>query len=108
MLQIISKLEITTRSTLKVTNTGERSGSTVVQCYIRDPKAQISRPIKELVAFSKMTLNAGETKELVFTITNEAIGYYTTEGEFKIDKGEIQVGIGFDSTVELDKKFTVA
>lgn len=93
--------------TLKVTNTGKRSGSTVVQCYIRDPQAQLSRPVKELVAFNKIALNAGESKDLVFEINDEAIGYYTPEGEFRIDSGEIQVGVGFDSTVELDNKFTV-
>ncbi len=52
-----------------VTNTGSRTGDEVVQLYVRDEKASVTRPLRELKGFERVTLAAGETKTVSFTIT---------------------------------------
>lgn len=93
--------------TLTVTNTGDCTGSTVVQCYIRDPQAQISRPVKELVDFEKVFLKPQESQGIEFIISSDQMGYYTSDGQFNLDEGEIQFGVGFDSSLELSDSFFV-
>ena len=51
-----------------VTNTGPRSGTEVVQLYLRDPVAEISRPTRELRGFCRLTLAPGETAQAHFTL----------------------------------------
>ena len=66
----------TLRITVPVTNTGTREGAEVVQLYIRDVKSSLPRPVKELKAFRKVTLQPGETQEVVFDIDREALCYF--------------------------------
>ncbi len=56
-------------ATVKIRNTGKRAGKEVVQLYISDPIASVTRPVKELKAFYKVSLEPGEVKEVAFTIT---------------------------------------
>lgn len=62
--------------TVAVTNSGQREGQEVVQLYIADAKSSLPRPVKELKGFSKVKLAPGETKEVSFAITREALSYY--------------------------------
>src|SRR5258705_8844172 len=57
-----------------VENTGKRSGDEVVQLYIRDTVATMTRPVKELKGFQRVTLQPGENKHLQFTLTTEHLG----------------------------------
>ena len=66
----------TLRVTVPVTNTGTRAGAEVVQLYIRDVKSSLPRPVKELKAFRKVTLQPGETQEVVFDIDREALCFF--------------------------------
>ncbi|MDE7451209.1 MAG: fibronectin type III-like domain-contianing protein, partial [Alistipes sp.] len=66
----------TLRITVPVTNTGTREGAEVVQLYIRDVKSSLPRPVKELKAFRKVTLQPGETQEVVFDIDREALCFF--------------------------------
>ncbi|MDE5814931.1 MAG: glycoside hydrolase family 3 C-terminal domain-containing protein [Alistipes sp.] len=66
----------TLRITVPVTNTGTREGAEVVQLYIRDVKSSLPRPVKELKAFRKVTLQPGETQEVVFDIDCEALCFF--------------------------------
>jgi beta-glucosidase len=59
-----------------VTNTGARSGSALVQLYLRDPVATISRPVRELKGFEWITLAPGEAGEVVFHLTTEALRFW--------------------------------
>lgn len=78
--------------TVAVSNTGEVAGSETVQIYVRDEKSRLPRPEKELVAFEKVTLEAGETTHLRVRLDKHAVGYYDTaikrwiaeEGRFKV------------------------
>lgn len=75
-----------------ISNIGEVTGSETVQIYVRDEKSRLPRPEKELVAFEKVELEAGETKHLRIELDKYAVGYYDTsierwiaeEGTFKV------------------------
>src|SRR5690606_5523202 len=58
-----------------ITNTGERSGSEVVQVYVRDKVATQVRPLQELKAFQRVTLSPGETATLTFTLPVEMLNF---------------------------------
>ncbi len=80
-----------------VTNTGKYAGEEVAQLYIRDKVASVVRPVKELKGFSKFSLNPGESKEVVFTLTDQELGFYTAEGVFITEPGEFGVMVGGSS-----------
>jgi beta-glucosidase len=61
-----------------ISNTGDVAGSETVQFYVRDEKSRLPRPEKELVAFDKVELDAGETKHLRIELDKHAVGYYDT------------------------------
>lgn len=77
-----------------VTNTGKRTGTEVVQLYIRDVVASISRPMKELKGFEKITLKPGETKTVNFKITKELLQFYNSNLVLIAEPGMFEVFIG--------------
>ncbi|NIZ19177.1 glycoside hydrolase family 3 N-terminal domain-containing protein [Entomospira culicis] len=91
-----SKGESITAS-LTVTNTGNFAGKEVVQLYIRDCVASVSRPVKELKGFQKIFLAVGESKELHFTINEEMLRYYHADESFSSDAGDFTLFIGTSS-----------
>jgi beta-glucosidase len=82
---------------VEVENTGSRSGDEVVQLYIRDVAASITRPVKELKGFQRVTLNPGEKRRLEFTLTPELLGFYNREMQFVVEPGDFQVMVGTSS-----------
>lgn len=80
-----------------IENTSKTTGSTVVQLYIRDIVASVTRPLKELKAFERISLDAGESKEVNFTITNEMLKFYRRDLSFGAEKGQFLALVGFDS-----------
>ncbi|MAT62371.1 MAG: glycosyl hydrolase [Dehalococcoidia bacterium] len=66
----------TVELTISVTNTGDRAGTEVVQCYIEHVSPVLARPKKELKAFKKICLEPGETKEVEFNLGNRAFAYW--------------------------------
>jgi len=62
--------------TVKVTNTGDRAGAETVQLYIKDRKASVDRPVKELKAFQKVYLQPGESRDVKLTVGKEALSFY--------------------------------
>jgi len=65
--------------TLKVKNTGSRSGQEIVQLYVRDESAQVIRPDKELKGFAKVALEPGEERTVSFTLDKRAFAYYNVQ-----------------------------
>lgn len=90
-----------------VTNTGERDADEVVQLYIRDLVAKISRPVKELKGFSRVHIKAGETRTVEFTIVPDMLKYYDSELNYGLDAGEFTVMTGPDSRRVKGCKLTV-
>jgi beta-glucosidase len=72
-----------------VTNTGSRPGADVVQLYISDVKSSVDRPVKELKAFQKVMLQAGETQTVTLTTDKRALSYWDeTTDDWKAEPGE--------------------
>ncbi|MBR4761929.1 MAG: glycoside hydrolase family 3 C-terminal domain-containing protein [Clostridia bacterium] len=91
-----------------VTNTGTRAGFETVQLYIRDRFASVSRPLKELRGFKKVSINPGETVTVEFELTVDDLRFYNENLEYVWEPGEIQVFIGHDSKCENCKSFEIA
>ena len=96
-----SKIEIT----IDVKNTGAIEGKEVVQLYIRDKYASITRPVKELKGFELLNLKAGETKAAKFELTEKELGFYDNEGKWILEKGEFEVSVGTNSQTQNKKSF---
>jgi beta-glucosidase len=89
---------------ITVTNSGRISGEEVVQLYIRDKIASVSRPVKELKGFKKVMLNAGESNEVEFVLTNAELGFYDNSGQFIVEAGEFDIMVGTNSQTGLAGK----
>lgn len=97
----LSAAEITTGDSLRVsidvTNSGGRVGSEVVQLYIRDLAASVTRPVKELKGFQKISLKAGETKTVNFTLGMRELSFYNSDLNFVTEPGKFHVFVGGNS-----------
>ena len=81
-----------------VTNTGSREGSETVQLYIADLKSSLPRPVKELKGFSKVKLAPGQTADVTFTISKDALAFYSPEKNGMItEPGKFKALIGASS-----------
>lgn len=97
----------TITATVKVTNTGKRAGDEVVQFYIRDMEGTVARPVKELKHFERITLQPGESKDVSFAITPEALKFYDYNLDYVAEPGEFQVMVGPDSRRLQSKSFVL-
>ena len=94
-------------ATVTVENTGSRDADEVVQLYIRDIVASISRPVKELKGFQRIHLVAGESKEVSFEITPDMLKFYNIELKHVIEPGDFQIMVGANSKEVETLNFTV-
>ena len=92
---------------VKVTNTGNRAGKEIVQLYIRDLVAEVSRPLMALKGHEKITLKAGESKVVTFKITEADLRYHHTDLSYVSDPGIFEVYVGASSVEVLGNRFTL-
>ena len=97
--------DINVSVTLK--NTGNLKGKEVVQLYIRDLFASVTRPVKELKGFELVELEAGETKTIHFTLNNKTLGFYGNDGTYIVEPGDFKVFVGGSSITTLEADFTL-
>ena len=83
--------------TVPVTNSGECDGVEIVQLYLHDVYAEISRPVKELKAFRRVALKKGETQNVEFVLDEDDLKYYNSRLEYGYEPGEFEVMVGPDS-----------
>jgi beta-glucosidase len=97
----LSKIELKGDETLTasviVTNTGKLAGEEIVQLYIQDPEASISRPVKELKNFKKVLLQPSEKKEIRMEITTKDLMFYNSELKCDWEGGDFIIYIGTNS-----------
>lgn len=86
-----------TTATVDVTNTGKVRGDEVVQMYIRDEVSSVTRPVKELKGFERVSLAPGATKKVTFTITLEKLQFYNREMKRVVEPGIFQIMVGGNS-----------
>lgn len=84
-------------ATVTLTNSGKTDGAEVVQLYIRDMVGSVTRPVKELKAFQKVWLKAGESKVISFRLTAEDLKFYNGDLKFVAEPGDFKVFIGTNS-----------
>jgi beta-glucosidase len=80
-----------------VTNTGEVDGDEVVQLYVRDQEASVTRPVLELKAFTRVEVSAGETKRVSFRLRVAQVGFYDRDMRYVVEPGVIDVLVGTSS-----------
>ena len=84
-----------------VRNTGARAGEEIVQMYIADPVASVSRPVKELKGFQRIALQPGESKRVTFAITQDDLEFWSNSG-WRAEPGMFRVWIGPNSDSGLE------
>ena len=85
------------RLSCEVKNTGQVDGYEVVQFYIHDLQASITRPVKELKGFKKVFVKAGETANVVFDITSSTLEFWTANNKYEVEPGDFALMIGRSS-----------
>jgi beta-glucosidase len=85
-----------------VTNTGNFDGKETVQLYIRDLVGSVTRPVRELKSFQKISLKKGEKQTVTFDITVEDLKFYNSDLQFVAEPGQFDVFVGTNSNA--DKK----
>jgi beta-glucosidase len=107
----LSKAEMTATDSLTVsvdvTNKGLRDGDEVVQLYIRDLVGSITRPVKELKGFQKISFKAGETKTVRFTIRVNDLSFYKSDLSFGYEPGKFHLFVGGNSRDVKQAEFVV-
>ncbi len=84
-------------TTFPVTNTGNRAGDEVVQVYLRDDISSVTRPVKELVGFARVTLKPGETRNVAVTIQPRAFMLWNTAMKQVVEPGTFTIMTGANS-----------
>jgi len=108
---ILSKTQIKKDESLTVSvdvkNTSSRAGKEVVQLYIRDLVGSVTRPVKELKDFVKISLQPGETKRVEFTITPDKLKFHDIDMNYVVEPGDFIVFVGTNSIDVKEASFTV-
>ncbi|MBQ1209806.1 MAG: glycoside hydrolase family 3 C-terminal domain-containing protein [Bacteroidales bacterium] len=90
----------TITASVTVTNTGNREGEEVVQLYLRDMVGSVSRPLKMMRGFEKISLKPGESRTVSFQIDEEMLKFWRADMEFASEPGEFRLFIGANAAVE--------
>ena len=94
-------------ATIEVTNTGKVDAYEVVQLYVHDIYASVSRPVKELKGFERIFIKAGETKTVTIPVTEESFTYYDANGNIVFEPGDFEIMVGPNSR-DLQKRTITA
>lgn len=87
-----------------VTNTGKVAGDEVVQVYMHDEIASVGRPLKELVAFKRVTLNAGESKKVEIEVPYRSFHMWDKDMKFRVEEGWFNVWLGKNAEQVIESK----
>ena len=92
---------------VEITNTGDRLGKEVVQCYVGLENSNVDRPIKELKAFKKVELKPSESKVCSFELTEKDLSYWDEEDNcWKVESNEYTIFVG-RSSADIELKTSV-
>ena len=91
----------------QIANTGQRPGVEVVQLYVRDLVASVTRPVRELKAFQRISLGPGERKTVRFEVPVRQLGFTGLDMQYRVEPGEFALWIGPDSAHGLEGRFTL-
>jgi beta-glucosidase len=83
-----------------VTNTGKVEGDEIVQMYIRDKVSSVTRPVKELKGFKRISLKPKETKTVTIEIKPEHLAFHNINMKYVVEPGDFEIMIGNSSRDE--------
>ena len=98
----------TLRASVSVTNTGSREAAEVVQLYVHDEVASVTRPVRALAGFRRVSLKPGEARTVEFSLTAKELGLYNKDMKFVVEPGKFRVFVGGSSVGGLEGEFEVA
>ena len=90
-----------------VANVGARAGDEVVQLYLQDLVASVTRPVQELRGFQRVTLEPGQTRTVTFRVGPQDLGFYDREMKWVVEPGEFRVRVSNSSIGGLTGTFEV-
>jgi beta-glucosidase len=90
-----------------VENTGERVGTEVVQLYVRDLVGSVTRPVKELKGFQRVTLQPGEARTVRFEVPTRELGFIGPDMQHVVEPGAFKLWVGRDASEGLEGEFEV-
>ncbi len=90
---------------VKVTNTGDRAGAEVVQLYVHDEVASVTRPVQELKGFERIELAPGETRTVTFTLRPDDLQFWGTDSAWTVEPGWFIVMVGTSSADTVSARF---
>jgi beta-glucosidase len=93
--------------TAQVSNVGSVEADEVVQLYIRDLVGSVTRPVKELKGFQRIRLKPGESRQLVFQLGPDDLGFYGRDMKWQTEPGAFHVWVGGSSEADLRAEFTL-
>ena len=106
---VISREVMTAQDELQVTvtvkNTGSRTGKETVQLYMRDPVASVVRPVQQLIDYRKVSMEPGEIRDVVFTVTEKQLRFWNYECEEVSEAGAFELSAGYADHLILTKTF---
>jgi beta-glucosidase len=94
--------------TAVVKNTGSRAGEEIVQLYIHDEVASVTRPVKELKGFQRISLGPGESKQVRFVLNPDQLKFYDQTMKWTVEPGRFKVFVGPNSSEGLEGEFVFA
>ncbi|MGB9737159.1 fibronectin type III-like domain-contianing protein [Chloroflexus sp.] len=89
----------------QITNTGERAGTEVVQLYVRDLVGSLTRPVRELKGFQRITLPPGAAQRVTFTLHEADLAFTRADGSWGTEPGRYKVWIAPHSESGLEGEF---
>jgi beta-glucosidase len=94
-------------ATATVKNIGDRSGTEIVECYVRNLGASLEQPVRSLQGFERVTLQPGESKQVTFKLGFPELSFYNNDGRQTIEATDYTVWIGGSSTATEHAEFRV-
>jgi beta-glucosidase len=88
-------------------NTGDCKGTEVAQLYVQDIIGSTTRPVRELKRFSRVTLEAGETKTVTFELPMQDMAFFNLKMEKVVEPGDFRLWVGGSSEADLEADFVV-
>lgn len=97
----------TIEASVTLRNAGKYDGTEVVQLYVQDKTASVTRPVKELKAFKRITLKAGESQTVKFSVPVSELAFWNINMKYVVEPGDFELWIGTNSDTGLSIDFSV-
>lgn len=104
--------KLTAQDTLSISftlkNTGKYDGTEVVQLYVQDKVGSVTRPVKELKRFQRVTLKAGESTQVSLSLPVSELAFWGYDMNYTVEPGDFTLWVGTNSAEGLTKDFSVS